>query len=63
PSGSASVVEFRVEVPGDYTLVDHAIFRMIRGAMGTLHVEGPESPEIFKSMQTGSDRPMTHEMH
>jgi len=62
PSGSASVVEFRVDMPGDYTLVDHAIFRMIRGAMGTLHVEGPENPEIFKSIKTGSDRPMTHEM-
>jgi nitrite reductase (NO-forming) len=60
PSGSASVVEFQVNVPGDYTLVDHAIFRMIRGAAGTLHVEGPENPALFKSIKTGSDKPMTH---
>lgn len=60
PSGSASVVEFRVDVPGDYTLVDHAIFRIIRGAAGVLHVDGKEDPSIFKPMAAGSDTPMKH---
>jgi nitrite reductase (NO-forming) len=60
PSGSASVVEFRADVPGDYTLVDHAIFRMIRGAAGVLHVDGKEDPSIFRPMQAGSDSPMKH---
>ena len=27
PVGGAAIVEFKVEVPGSYTLVDHAIFR------------------------------------
>ena len=60
PAGSASVVEFRADVPGDYTLVDHAIFRMIRGAAGALQVEGKEDPSIFRPMQAGSDAPMKH---
>ena len=41
PSGGASAVEFKVDVPGDYTIVDHSIFRINKGAMGQLHVEGP----------------------
>jgi nitrite reductase (NO-forming) len=48
PAGSASTLEFHLEVPGTYTLVDHAIFRVDRGAMGLLQVEGKEAPEIYK---------------
>jgi nitrite reductase (NO-forming) len=51
PSGAASTVEFKVEVPGDFTIVDHSIFRINKGALGTLHVEGPENPEILKKIQ------------
>jgi nitrite reductase (NO-forming) len=48
PGGSA-IVEFRVDVPGRYLLVDHAIFRAIdKGAFGMLDVSGPEAPEIFR---------------
>ena len=50
PSGSSSVVEFKVDVPGDFTLVDHSIFRINKGAMGQLHVEGPENPEILSKI-------------
>ena len=51
PSGSASTVEFKVEVPGDYTIVDHSIFRINKGAMGQLHVEGPDNPDVLKKIQ------------
>ena len=51
PSGSASTVEFKVEVPGDYTIVDHSIFRINKGAMGQLNVEGPENPDVLKKVQ------------
>lgn len=54
PSGSASVVEFKVEVPGNYVLVDHSIFRIDRGAAGILSVEGPEAPEIYKKVSGDS---------
>ncbi len=51
PSGGASMVEFKVEVPGDFTIVDHSIFRINKGALGRLHVEGEERPEILKKIQ------------
>lgn len=51
PAGGASMLEFQVNYPGDYTLVDHSIFRINRGAIGQLHVEGPENPEILRKIQ------------
>ena len=35
------------KVPGNYTLVDHALARMERGLVGILHVEGAPNPEIY----------------
>jgi nitrite reductase (NO-forming) len=48
PSAGATVVEFKVDVPGAYTLVDHSIFRVAKGAIGQLVVEGPENPGVFR---------------
>ena len=48
PAGSASIVEFRIDVPGDYVLVDHSIFRTGRGALGLLHAEGDPAPSIYQ---------------
>jgi nitrite reductase (NO-forming) len=42
------MVEFTVDVPGKYILVDHAISRVERGLAGYLMVEGPENPDVFK---------------
>jgi nitrite reductase (NO-forming) len=47
PAGGATIVEFKLEVPGRYILVDHALSRLERGLAGFLVVEGPESAEIF----------------
>ncbi len=47
PAGGAVITEFKVDVPGNYMLVDHALSRMERGLVGMLHVEGPPNPEIF----------------
>lgn len=49
PAGGATVAEFGVEVPGDYTLVDHAIFRVEKGNVGFLHVEGKPRHDIYCS--------------
>ena len=49
PAGGATAVEFGVEVPGDYTLVDHAIFRVEQGAVGFLKVTGEPRHDIFRS--------------
>lgn len=45
--GGATMVEFTVDVPGRFILVDHALSRMERGLAGFLYVEGPEDPSIF----------------
>ena len=47
PAGGAVITEFKVDVPGNYMLVDHALSRAERGLAGILHVEGPTNPEIF----------------
>ncbi len=47
PAGGAVITEFKVDVPGNYTLVDHALARAERGLVGLLHVEGPSNSEIF----------------
>ncbi len=47
PPGGAAIVEFKTEAPGNYTLVDHAIFRIEKGAVGTLKVSGPDAPQVY----------------
>lgn len=47
PAGGAVITEFKVDVPGNDTPVDHALSRMERGLVGMLHVDGPPNTEIF----------------
>src|SRR5690606_29000790 len=43
PAGGATMVEFTVDVPGTFILVDHSIFRAFnKGALGMLDVTGPD---------------------
>ena len=47
--GGATMVEFKVEVPGRYILVDHALSRMEKGLAGFMYVTGKENPEVFRT--------------
>jgi nitrite reductase (NO-forming) len=47
PPGGAALVELKLEVPGRYLLVDHALSRLEKGLLGFLQVEGPAHPELF----------------
>ena len=47
PAGGAVMVEFKVDYPGNYVLVDHALARVDRGAWGLLHVAGDADPSIY----------------
>ncbi len=48
PAGGAAIVEFKVEVPGTFILVDHSIFRAFnKGALGMLKVEGEENKKVY----------------
>jgi nitrite reductase (NO-forming) len=49
PAGGAAMVEFKVDVPGRYILVDHALARLERGLVGFLYVQGPEQLQVFRS--------------
>ncbi len=53
PAGGAAIVDFRLEVPGDYLLVDHSLYRVHKGAAGVLHVAGPADPDVFAPADPG----------
>lgn len=48
PASGAAIVEFKVETPGSFILVDHSMFRAFnKGALGMLNVEGEENKKVF----------------
>ena len=52
PAGGATVVEFKVEVPGTFILVDHSLTRAFnKGALGMLKVSGPEDRVIYSGKE------------
>ena len=56
PAGGAAIVEFKVEVPGSYKLVDHSILRAFnKGALGELKVEGAEAKATYSGKQAESE--------
>lgn len=56
PAGGAAIVEFKVDVPGSYKLVDHSILRAFnKGALGELRVEGSENKAIYSGKQAESE--------
>lgn len=52
PAGGAAIVEFKVEVPGTFILVDHSIFRAFnKGALAMLKIKGTESEYLYSGTQ------------
>jgi nitrite reductase (NO-forming) len=48
PAGGSAIVEFELDVPGRYILVDHSIFRAFnKGALAYLDVEGPPAVAVY----------------
>ncbi|MES1147071.1 MAG: copper-containing nitrite reductase [Solimonas sp.] len=55
PSGGAAIVEFHIDVPGSYMLVDHSIFRAFnKGALAVLKADGPENKSIYSGKEVDS---------
>ena len=50
PSGGATIVEFKFDIPGNYLLVDHSMSRINKGAVGMLTVIGEEDHEVFRAL-------------
>lgn len=56
PAAGSAIVDFTLEVPGDYVLVDHTLTRAIDGgAAGVLRVEGAENHEVYHGAPTPGD--------
>lgn len=53
--GSGAIFEFELEVPGKYLLVDHALYRVQKGAAGALIVEGQHDNSIYSPQPTAAD--------
>lgn len=49
--GGSSIVEFTLDVPGKYLLVDHALARMNKGAWAMIEVSGDENKDIFSAVK------------
>lgn len=66
PAGGSAIVEFDVQVPGDYPIVDHSLFRSHnKGTMGLLSVAGGDNRTIFSgttvqaAYEPGTELPKT----
>ena len=52
PAGGSTVVEFKVETPGTFIIVDHSIFRAFnKGALGMLKVSGSQELTVYSGKQ------------
>jgi len=52
PAGGSAITEFKVDVPSNYIIVDHSIFRTFnKGSLGMLKVEGEENKAIYSGQQ------------
>lgn len=58
PAGGAIMVEFKADVPGNFVLVDHSIFRTFhKGSLGILKVDGEENHDIYTGQQESHEYP------
>jgi nitrite reductase (NO-forming) len=55
PAGGSAIVEFDLEVPGTYILVDHSIFRAFnKGALGMIKVDGADNKDVYTGKEVDS---------
>ncbi|GLC52417.1 hypothetical protein PLESTB_000627000 [Pleodorina starrii] len=60
PPGGSCVVDLRLPVPGNYTLLDHAIFRVDKGCVGFLKVRARGNDrrrDLYDSLETPTPCP------
>jgi nitrite reductase (NO-forming) len=55
PPGSVSTFEMLLDVPGSYTIVDHALYRVQKGAAGVLQVSGELNPDVFDAPELDNE--------
>ena len=56
PAGGSAIVEFKADVPGNFVLVDHSIFRTFhKGTLGILKVDGEKDASIYTGQQASGE--------
>lgn len=51
PPGGATIADLTINVPGDYKIVDHAISRISKGALGIISATGENNFDVFRDLQ------------
>ncbi len=52
PAGGSTIVDFKLDVPGTFILVDHSLFRAFnKGALGMLKVDGPSDLIVYSGKE------------
>jgi len=54
PAGGATMVDFKVDYPGKYLLVDHALSRAAKGLVGAIEVTGKADATVYKASEPGN---------
>jgi nitrite reductase (NO-forming) len=53
PAGGSTIVEFKLQVPGTFILVDHSIFRAFnKGALAMINVDGGADTLVYSGKQS-----------
>ena len=55
PPGGAAILELAVSVPGEFTMMDHAMARMAKGLMAVFDVSGPQNAALMHAGPAPSD--------
>lgn len=55
PPGAAAILEFTASVPGQFTMMDHAMARMAKGLMAVFDVSGPQNAALMHAGPAPSD--------
>ncbi len=51
--GGATIVDLKLDYPGNYVLVDHALSRVGKGLAASLEVSGAADPAIYQALDSG----------
>ncbi|MBA2675631.1 copper-containing nitrite reductase [Ramlibacter sp.] len=60
PAGGATIVDFKVQYPGKYLLVDHALSRAAKGLAGALEVTGTADAAVYQASDKAPLGDMAH---
>lgn len=53
PAGGATIVDFKLQYPGKFLLVDHSLSRVGKGLAGMLEVSGKADESVYRTSEQG----------